>query len=356
MARKRTTPAPPVSSSPEEETAARVTDGFRSACDRLAPLAAGAGLLLGCSAGGDSMSLLELAAAEAPRRDWRLAVVHVDHAQRPESADEARFVHDRAAALGLTCFIERLPESLVAAGPLSEDVLRAARLRCYVRAAEAWRADALVLAHQADDRAETFLMRLLAGSGPTGLAGIRPIDAVEGLTVVRPLLALRRADLRRFLTARGLTWRDDPTNASEETRRGWLRHAVIPLLRDRLGIDPTERIVRAAELIEEEARALDDAVARLLELLRCQAEPPAVAALDLGRPAWRKSGRLLRRQLLRAWLWDLRRGPHPPGLAAVEEALTFAERGRRDARLRTIERWHLIRRGRKLEAIPPEDA
>jgi tRNA(Ile)-lysidine synthase len=330
-----------------------VETAFDAACDALAPPAPGARLLLGCSAGGDSMALLALAAARVAARRWTLAVVHVDHRQRPESAKEAAWVAVRARQLGIECFSERIDDALAAASPLTEDVMRRARHDIFRRRAADWSADALLLAHQADDRAETFLIRLLAGSGPTGLSSIRSVELIDGLTVVRPLLGVRRGELREWLRARGLEWSDDPSNAALNTKRGWVRHVLLPAIRDRIGLDPADRIVRAAELIDSEAQALADASTLLLRAMRLPAPPPAGDRLDLTSPLWIEAGPPLRRRLLRQWLWQLR-GGHPPGYEAVAEALVFVEQARGGAELRTIDRMHIVHLKTGLLAFPPE--
>jgi tRNA(Ile)-lysidine synthase len=343
MARERTPPS-----------VGRVQRAFDRACAGPAPLADGARLLLGCSAGGDSMALLDLAARRAAPRRWALAVVHLDHAQRAESAAEADFVRQQADRHGLTVFIDRLAPELLAPAPLSEEVMRQARHSTYRRYAAQWRADAVVLAHQADDRAETLLIRLLAGSGPTGLAAIRPVERIGPLTLVRPLLGLRRAALREYLSARGLQWRDDPTNARTDAKRGWVRHVLLPLLGERIGLDPTERLARAAELLGDEAAALGDAADLMLRQIASRGDAPLASRFDLAHPLWSDAGALLRRQLVRHWLWSLRSGAYPPGRAAVGEALAFIEQARPGAELRTIERIHVVHAESCLLAFAPQ--
>lgn len=300
------------------------------------------------------MALLELAAKTAVSRNWALAIAHVDHRQRPESSDEARFVESRAAAHGIPFYLERLDDKLVAAGALSEDSMRQARHECFRRVVAAFKADALLLAHQADDRAETFLIRLLAGSGPTGLGSIRPTEHIGKLIVVRPLLGIRRAALREWLAARGLDWLDDPTNRIVSNKRGWIRNELLPLIADRIGLDPAPRIISAAELIDQEARALSDATKSILNQLFDRAESPAIATLNLNHALWYSASGELRRQMIREWLWRLRRRPHPPGRAAVEEALKFIEQARPGAELRTIEHIHIVHLKDGLLAFPPE--
>jgi tRNA(Ile)-lysidine synthase len=310
-----------------------VRTAFEQACGRLGPLRPGARLLLGCSAGSDSMSLLDLAAWLAPSMDWHLAIAHIDHNQRQESADEAHFVTEQACRHGFTTFIQTLhPE---ANAPLTEDAMRQARLAAFRRFSGIWQADALLLAHQADDRAETFIIRLTDGSGPTGLASIRPIEQVEGLMIVRPLLDIRR-------------------RASLENKRSWVRHDLLPRIAERIGLDPTERIVRASALIGEEAAALSDACRILLAGLTRPAPDGALACLDVKAETWREASPILQRQLLRQWLWSLRRGPHPPGLGAVEEALAFAQRAQPGSELRTVEQIHVIHCKKMLVAFAPD--
>ena len=333
--------------------ARNVIDAFEAACRNLPELAPDRQLLLGCSAGGDSMTLLDLCARAARRRKWALAVAHLDHRQRPESGEEALFVATRAKALGVEVFIERLDDELAEASPLSEDVMRQARLSCYRRQARQWEADAVLLAHQADDRAETFLIRLLAGSGPTGLASIRPVETVGELTIVRPLLSARRGDMRVYLESREIEWREDPSNSDLTTKRGWVRTALLPAIHNHIGLDPTARIVRASELIEDEARVLSEATDLILAQLVTRPGAPIRERMDLDSELWTGAGDLLRRQLVRRWLWNLRRRPHPPGFAALGEAMAFIRQARPGATLRTIERIHIVHCKGSLLAFDP---
>lgn len=332
---------------------------FRKVCDRLPPLQKSGGqprrLVLGCSAGGDSMALLELMAAEAPARDWRLWAAHLDHAQREESHAEAEFVAERCRALGVPIIEEKLQQDGDAAGArLMEEALREARFSFFRRAVARARAEALVLAHQMDDRAETFLMRALRGSGPTGLASIRPVEAVEGLTLVRPLLDFRRDELRDYLRAREVGWRDDPSNEDTRFDRVWVRREVMPTLNRRLNADVAPRLARAAELIGEEAAALDAACNLLLKELSGRPNAPAVAALRLKSSAWHEAPRELQRRMMRQWLWSLSGRGHPPGYRPVDEALAFVERAEEGVLLRSVRRIHLVKRRGILVAYPPE--
>ena len=298
------------------------------------------------------MALLDLAARQAAHRDWTLTVAHFDHAQRPDSADEATFVAERCRRLALPMVTERLGGGAPDAGPLNEETMRGLRYSFFERALERSGAQTLVLAHQADDRAETFLMRLFAGSGPTGLASIRPVDRIAGITVVRPLLSLRRDALRDYLSHQGLDWFDDPANEDPRHARVWIRRTLLPLLSERINADVAPRIARAAELIEEESSALTQACGLLLERVVSPADEPAAEKLCLEDELWQRARTPLRRRLMRQWLWKARSSPHPPGYSAVDEALKFADRAVEGAELRTIERIHLVKREGALVLYP----
>ncbi len=330
----------------------------------------GEALLLGCSAGGDSMALLDLVARYAEKNGCEIVVAHFDHAQRPESREEAKFVAARCREIGCRFISERwegkrnTSRSKSRSGngrnsggkgdgaEVSEAEMREARYAFFKRAMRKSKADYLLLAHQADDRAETFLMRLLSGSGPTGLASIRARETVEGMTVLRPLLGFRREELREHLRSRKLDWREDASNEDERRKRSWVRRAVMPLLDERMGLEVAPRIARASELIEEETAALDSLAAfALARLTSPSPAPPAAGQLFLKREIWRSAPTPLRRRLIRDWLWNLAASPHPPTYAAVEEALKFAERSKVGLELRTVGRIHIVKQAGRLVAF-----
>jgi tRNA(Ile)-lysidine synthase len=118
----------------------------------------------------------------------------------------------------------------------------------------------VALAHHADDQAETILLNLLRGSaGLTGMSAVSRMR-VDGrrMTLVRPLLEVRRAELRGWLAERGLAFREDASNALPCTPRNRLRHEVLPLLADILGRDPVPAITRAAAIHAATRAALEE--------------------------------------------------------------------------------------------------
>lgn len=188
------------------------------------------------SGGGDSTALMHLAADWSRARGQRLEVATVDHRLRPEAADEARAVAAAADRLGLRHAIL-----------VWEDRDRRGNLQARARGArrallDRWARDRglsfVLLGHTADDHAETFLMRLARGSGVDGLSGIDEID--RDAPFARPLLSVGRADLRHWLTARGIGWIDDPSN--DDTRFDRIKARKALDLLAPLGLTPDRLI------------------------------------------------------------------------------------------------------------------
>ncbi|HEX8339288.1 MAG TPA: tRNA lysidine(34) synthetase TilS, partial [Tepidisphaeraceae bacterium] len=245
------------------------------------PVAAAAALpagryAVGVSGGADSVALLRLLRA---RNDCHGVVVHLDHELRgDDSAADARFVADLAGEMGWPAVIEK--RSAIAAGGEAEVAVRtdpanahaayrAARHRLFARVAAGHGVDAVLLAHHADDQAETVLLKLLRGGGIESLAGMRPATAIGPLRVVRPLLNVPAAVLRDYLRAIGQPWREDTSNADPRYRR--------TLVRQFLSRHPglTGPLCDVARV----ARAYADAVERLAPLLPEVFETDVLAAL-----------------------------------------------------------------------------
>lgn len=179
------------------------------------------------SGGGDSLALLRLAATWASRARRPLLALCVDHGLHPEGPAWTRFAAARAAESGAAF------QALAWEGAKPQTgrpaAARAARHALIARAARAAGASAILLGHTADDVAETDHMR--AGDAP-GIGRLRewsPSPAWpegRGVMLLRPMLGLRRADMRDWLRARGETWIDDPANADPRFARVRARAAI----------------------------------------------------------------------------------------------------------------------------------
>ncbi|WMS43857.1 tRNA lysidine(34) synthetase TilS [Acuticoccus sp. MNP-M23] len=221
----------------------------------VALLAAVSGPLgLAVSGGSDSAALAALA-HEAGFHD--AVVLTVDHGLRPGSAEDAGTVVALAGRLGLSCHCLR-------AGPHDGSSVQAwarnVRYGLLRDAAQRLGLAAIVTAHTLDDQAETLLLRLGRGSGLRGLGAIRADTVQNGLRILRPLLAARRADLRAALVARNISWRDDPSNVDTRFARVAVRK-LAPAL-EAAGLTAA-RLADAAAHLARASTAIDDAVASL---------------------------------------------------------------------------------------------
>ena len=203
---------------------------------------------LAVSGGADSVALLALMADLRTSHGFDAVVLHVDHGLRPDSADDARFVETLAGKYGLPFHVLRTRVRR-RRGESVEMAARRVRLAFFARMTSTLGLDAIATGHHADDVAETFLLRLARGAGPEGLAGLKPVSHVGGVTFIRPLLNMRDADLRRFLSERGIAWREDSTNADTSIPRNNVRHVILPFLRERLDPRITEHICKSAAIL-----------------------------------------------------------------------------------------------------------
>ena len=206
------------------------------------------------SGGGDSVALLLLLLSAG--RD--VAAVTIDHGLRPGSAGEA-------AAVAALCAARAIPHATLrwegwdGAGNL-QDRARQARRALIADWAKQRGIGVVALGHTLDDQAETLVMRLGRGSGVDGLSAMQPEIEAEGVRWVRPLLDVRRSALRAWLTAAGVAWAEDPSNADLRFDRVRVRQA-LPLLAE-LGIGP-ERLAATARVLGRARAALEQATGEL---------------------------------------------------------------------------------------------
>jgi tRNA(Ile)-lysidine synthase len=157
--------------------------------------------------------------------DLHLSVLHIDHQLRgAESDQDAAFVRELAERLNLPFHTHRAE---ISKDDNLEQAARNARYSLLREFIARGIADRIALGHTRSDQAETVLFRFLRGSGTAGLAGIRPVTT-DGF--VRPLIAISREDVERYLRERGIAWREDSTNADPSFARNRIRHLLLPEL------------------------------------------------------------------------------------------------------------------------------
>ena len=241
---------------------------FAKAMARLGPFEPKPGLAVAVSGGADSLALALLADRWARAQGGQITALTVDHGLRPEAASEARQVGRWLKAAKIRHAILRwappAPPRKLAGGARLANLQSAAREARY-ELLTGWCRDHsvlhLVLAHHRDDQAETLLLRLARGSGLEGLAAMAPLVERSSIRLLRPLLSLAKDDLTAYLTARGQSWIEDPSNRNSANARVRMRQ-LLPRLADE-GMTAVRLAETAARLAQARA-ALEGATNRFL--------------------------------------------------------------------------------------------
>jgi tRNA(Ile)-lysidine synthase len=290
-------------------------------------------LLVLLSGGGDSVALVDVALALGAD----VSALHVNYGLREGADGDEEFVRALCERLGVPLFAESVALGDPDAGNLQERA-RDARYALAERLAVGLYATG----HTASDQAETVLYRLAVSPGSRALHGM----AARRGRLVRPLLGVTREELRSYLRARDLDWREDPSNADRRFARARVRHDVIEGLRS-IGPAVERTIAETARQLREEADVLDAAVDAALEEL---GGGPAVSATVLGHqlPAVR---RLVLRRLAEQAGGELAAGQ-------AEEILALGGRGSKSldlgGGLRAVVEYGTLRFTRAPEAAVPD--
>jgi tRNA(Ile)-lysidine synthase len=291
-------------------------------------------LLVMVSGGGDSVALLDIAV----RLGASVSALHVNYGLREDAAGDEEFVRALTSALSVPLHAHQvaLPEGN------TQEQARDAR---YALADELAEGD-YAAAHTASDQAETVLYRLAVSPGSRALRGMAPRRG----RLVRPLLTVTRAEVRDYLRARGLEWREDPSNADRRFARARVRHDVLDALRE-LSPAAERTIADTARQLRDEGEVLDAAVH---EALRELGGGPAVS-LD----ALREHPPALRRLILRALAEQAGGGAGQRSLSQREtdEILALGDRGTKSldlgGGLRAVAEYGTLRFTRARDAEPP---
>lgn len=204
-------------------------------------------LAVALSGGVDSVLLLNVLLNLSASRRFSLSAVHVNHSISPNSDRWQSFCERLCETLNVRLDVHR-----VIVEPGDEGIEAAARRLRYIAFAET-RAEWLVLAHHRDDQVETLLFNLLRGSGIRGAAAMptsRTIPGCPELGILRPLLGVSRNEIRAYAESEGLNWIEDESNADIRYSRNFLRHRVLPVIRERFPACDSV-LARAASLFAE---------------------------------------------------------------------------------------------------------
>lgn len=253
-------------------------------------------VLAGFSGGLDSTVLLHLLAGQDATRARGLRAIHVQHGLHPDAGAWAIHCRQFCQTLGVELLVVAVdvPRSL---GLGLEAAARQARYEAF--STHLRHGETLALAHHQDDQAETVMLRLLRASGSDGLAAMREWRAFASGWLWRPLLERPRAELLAYAGRHGLNWIEDPSNAEHGPDRNFLRHRVLPDLRQRWP-GAQAALARSAALLAEDAELLGAEARKRLELARGPAGDILMVdgLLEMERP-WRF-------RALREWIGSLR--------------------------------------------------
>ena len=285
---------------------------------------AGDRVIAAVSGGADSVVLLHALHGLCGRLDMELVAAHLDHGLRGEEGKEdAAFVMDYAALLGLPCVAERANVAAYCRKNCCsiEQGAREVRYGFLRRVLRDQDADAVATGHTANDQAETVLMRLLRGSGSSGLSAIRPVR--DGW-IIRPLLDVTADEIAAYARKHGLSYQTDRTNEDQDVLRNRIRRHLVPLLQREYNPHIVQGLARLADVTRGEAEYLDAKAAAFLAD-HARLEDGKILRVDLD--AWGNAAPALQRVLVRTLVRTLGGNEERLRFDQVEDARAWIGRG-----------------------------
>ena len=218
----------------------------------------GSHFLLAVSGGADSMALAWAAEFVLPRLGYSCGALIIDHGLQEDSAEIAETAKTRLEELGLSARVIRVT---VGQEGGVEHAARTARYDALTDAGQDSGAHAVLLGHTMDDQAETVLLGLARGSGPSSISGMAETTGLWW----RPFIGLRREQTRQVCLDAGLQWWDDPHNTDDRFLRPRVRHRVLDVMEQELGPGVVEALARTAQLVRADDDYLDALALERLE-------------------------------------------------------------------------------------------
>jgi tRNA(Ile)-lysidine synthase len=285
----------------------------------------GTAVLVAVSGGPDSLTLLHLFCRWRETLGVKLHAACLDHGLRGDvSREESLWVKAVCESWGVPCTLGRW-EAPSHSGLSPQDAARRERRAFLLKTLEEIGGHCVAQGHQADDQAETLLMRLIQGSGLQGLGGIRPKEGVW----IRPLLFVSRAAIEAYCLENGLRPRRDLSNDRNDYLRNRIRHGILPAIRAELNPGLVETLGRTAVVLQDDRRWFESCVDREAEAA-LSAEPDGIRIkLDVFGGLHPSLQRGLIRRAFRMLLDRSRRNMDSvPGMAACERVRELALHGR----------------------------
>jgi len=234
------------------------------------PFSPKARLIVGVSGGSDSLGLLLFLQEQLPNSSQRLVAAHVNYGLRGAASDRDEAVVRRFCKSRHLPFkklrVRRFKDRVRREGRSLQELAREVRYVFFqklVRQEKAW---GVAVAHHLEDQAETLLDRLLRGSGPRGLSGLRQVQKINfdpvlaPLSIWRPLLGFSKGQIQSFLKSRKIPWREDGSNRENQYRRNQIRNEILPFL-SRWNPGLMEALARLGEITATEDLFMDGLLA-----------------------------------------------------------------------------------------------
>lgn len=206
-------------------------------------------ILIGVSGGPDSICLLH--ALDGIREEYglKLFAAHVDHQLRSASKTDAAFVRETCKDMNVRLFTRRVTLAVSKHSDSIEQEARFKRYAFFTELARKHNIDSIALGHNLDDQAETVIMRLIRGSGLSGLSAMKPAAKYDGIDIIRPLLGITREKIRKYLSDSRIRYRIDRSNLSDKYARNRVRNRLLPLLEKEYNPNIKRTLATAAQSI-----------------------------------------------------------------------------------------------------------
>lgn len=227
-------------------------------CEKYHMFENGDGVVLGVSGGADSVCLLFALYELQTKWNLHLHVVHVNHGIRSDAAEDAAYVRQLCEERGIPFYLFEVSVEELARerGCSTEEAGRQVRYEAFAQVMQEQKCQKIAVAHNMNDRAETMLFHLFRGTGLTGLVGIRPARG----ELVRPILCLSRAAIEDFLQARGIEYRHDSTNDTDDYTRNKIRHHILPYTEQEIVQGTVGNMTRTADILAETEQYIEEQV------------------------------------------------------------------------------------------------
>jgi tRNA(Ile)-lysidine synthase len=293
---------------------------FQKSVARFRMIVPGDRVLVAYSGGADSSALLHLLIELRSEIPFDLVLAHFNHRLRPAADEDERCVRATARRSGLTLIVKkRYVKAYARSHKLNlEEAARILRYDFLEKAAARAGATKIATGHNLNDQAETFLIRLLRGSGPRGLSGIFP---VVGPKIIRPLLEIPRKDIESYCRRKRLVFQTDESNADKRFLRNKIRLELIPYLERNYEPRVVPRLGRLAGILQEEEAVFDEMTRR--EYARLIHRNGRRVSLDARRLAHLPKG--LSRRAVRAFIEEMKGDLRRISFEDIESVLRLAE-------------------------------